>query len=239
MFERFTERARQVIVLTQEEARTLRHGYLGTEHLLMGIIREEHGLGAEVLRNMGISPQVVRDRIIEIVGRGEVTTDGQIPFTPRCKKALELALREALSMGHNYIGTEHVLLGLVREGEGVGMRILRERGIPAEEVRLEVQRRLTGGHRLLETERARIMDIAHHDLTGPEGPEPDQRVALNAEEEEIMDHIDAAMRGIDALGYESLSARLELKIHVHGLRGFVTQHMLRRLNPDIWGKWFT
>ena len=124
MFERFTERARQVVVLAQEEARTLKHNYIGTEHILLGLLREEEGLAARVLEGLEITVEEVRAQVIRIVGSGEEVTSGQIPFTPRAKKVLELALREALSLGHNYIGTEHILLGLVRENEGVAARIL-------------------------------------------------------------------------------------------------------------------
>src|SRR5437660_1677364 len=124
MFERFTERARQVVVLAQEEARTLKHNYIGTEHILLGLLREEEGLAARVLEGLEITVEEVRAQVIRIVGSGEEVTTGQIPFTPRAKKVLELALREALSLGHNYIGTEHILLGLVRENEGVAARIL-------------------------------------------------------------------------------------------------------------------
>src|SRR5436309_2690315 len=124
MFERFTERARQVVVLAQEEARTLKHNYIGTEHILLGLLREEEGLAARVLESLDITVERVRAQVVRIVGSGEEVTSGQIPFTPRAKKVLELALREALSLGHNYIGTEHILLGLVRENEGVAARIL-------------------------------------------------------------------------------------------------------------------
>ena len=119
MFERFTERARQVVVLAQEEARILKHNYIGTEHILLGLLREKEGLAARVLESLDITVERVRAQVVRIVGSGEEVTSGQIPFTPRAKKVLELALREALSLGHNYIGTEHILLGLVRENEGV------------------------------------------------------------------------------------------------------------------------
>ena len=118
MFERFTERARQVVVLAQDEARALKHNYIGTEHILLGLLREEEGLAARVLESLDITVEEVRAQVARIVGQGDEVTTGQIPFTPRAKKVLELALREALSLGHNYIGTEHILLGLVRENEG-------------------------------------------------------------------------------------------------------------------------
>jgi ATP-dependent Clp protease ATP-binding subunit ClpC len=145
MFERFTERARQVVVLAQEEARGLRHNYIGTEHLLLGLIREEEGIAARVLEGFDVTAEEVRARIERVVGPAEEAPAGQMmPFTPRAKKVLELALREALSLGHNYIGTEHVLLGLVREEKSVGTRILFDFGVDAETVRSEVIRMLSG-----------------------------------------------------------------------------------------------
>jgi ATP-dependent Clp protease ATP-binding subunit ClpC len=144
MFERFTERARQVVVLAQEEARTLKHNYIGTEHILLGLLREEEGLAARVLEGLEITVEEVRAQVIRIVGSGEEVTTGQIPFTPRAKKVLELALREALSLGHNYIGTEHILLGLVRENEGVAARILADFDADSEKIRNEIIRMLSG-----------------------------------------------------------------------------------------------
>ena len=144
MFERFTERARQVVVLAQEEARTLKHNYIGTEHILLGLLREEEGLAARVLESLDITVERVRAQVVRIVGSGEEVTSGQIPFTPRAKKVLELALREALSLGHNYIGTEHILLGLVRDNEGVAARILLDFDADSEKIRNEVMRMLSG-----------------------------------------------------------------------------------------------
>src|ERR1700739_2033742 len=144
MFERFTERARQVVVLAQEEARTLKHNYIGTEHILLGLLREEEGLAARVLESLDITVERVRAQVVRIVGSGEEVTSGQIPFTPRAKKVLELALREALSLGHNYIGTEHILPGLVRENEGVAARILLDFDADSEKIRNEVIRMLSG-----------------------------------------------------------------------------------------------
>jgi ATP-dependent Clp protease ATP-binding subunit ClpC len=147
MFERFTERARQVIVLAQEEARNLKHNYIGTEHLLLGLLREADGVAARVLGSLEVSLEEVRGEVARIVGEGEHESQGQIPFTPRAKKVLELALREALSLGHNYIGTEHILLGLVRESEGVAARILNDLEVDADRVRQEVMRVLAGPSR--------------------------------------------------------------------------------------------
>ncbi len=144
MFERFTERARQVVVLAQEEARALEHNYIGTEHILLGLLREEEGLAARVLDSLEVTAERTRAQVVRIVGSGEEVTAGQIPFTPRAKKVLELALREALSLGHNYIGTEHILLGLVRENEGVAARVLLDFDADAQKIRNEVVRMLSG-----------------------------------------------------------------------------------------------
>ena len=144
MFERFTERARQVVVLAQDEARALKHNYIGTEHILLGLLREEEGLAARVLESLDITVEEVRAQVARIVGQGDEVTTGQIPFTPRAKKVLELALREALSLGHNYIGTEHILLGLVRENDGVAARVLLDFDADAEKIRNEIIPMLSG-----------------------------------------------------------------------------------------------
>jgi ATP-dependent Clp protease ATP-binding subunit ClpC len=144
VFERFTEPARQVVVLAQDEARTLRHNYIGTEHLLLGLLREERGLAAKTLAELGISIEHVRDKVRAIVGEGDEVSTGQIPFTPRAKKVLELALRESQALSHGFIGTEHLLLGLAREGEGVAMQIVAEFGAGAESIRRETMRTLGG-----------------------------------------------------------------------------------------------
>src|SRR5580765_3811750 len=128
MFERFTDRARRVVVLAQEEARMLNHNYIGTEHILLGLIHEGEGVAAKALESLGISLEAVRQQVEEIIGQGQQAPSGHIPFTPRAKKVLELSLREALGLGHNYIGTEHILLGVVREGEGVAAQVLGRRG---------------------------------------------------------------------------------------------------------------
>jgi ATP-dependent Clp protease ATP-binding subunit ClpA len=135
VFERFDERAHQVVVLAQEESRTLKHNYIGTEHILLGLLREEDGLAARVLDSLDVALDQVRANVVRIVGPGEEITSGQIPFTPRAKKILELALREALSLGTNHIGTEHILLGLSAEGEGVAARILLDFGVSPEQLR--------------------------------------------------------------------------------------------------------
>jgi ATP-dependent Clp protease ATP-binding subunit ClpA len=143
VFERFTDRARRVVVLAQEEARELNHNYIGTEHLLLGIVRDGEGVGAMALQALDVSLGDVRRQVIEIVGVGSQTPSGHVPFTPRGKKVLELALREALQMGHDYIGTEHIVLGLVREEEGVAAQVLVRQGLTLEAVREQVLRQLS------------------------------------------------------------------------------------------------
>jgi ATP-dependent Clp protease ATP-binding subunit ClpA len=135
MFERFTDRARRVVVTAQEEARGLQHNYIGTEHILLGLLAVQHSVASKVLDNFGMTHDAVREEVIARVGTGTVTMPGHIPFTPRAKKILELALREALQLQHNYIGTEHILLGLVREGEGVGALIIKAHGADLDALR--------------------------------------------------------------------------------------------------------
>jgi ATP-dependent Clp protease ATP-binding subunit ClpC len=144
MFERFTDRARRVVVLAQEEARMLNHNYIGTEHILLGLIHEGEGVAAKALESMSISLEAVRNQVTEIIGRGQTAPAGHIPFTPRAKKVLELSLREALQLGHNYIGTEHILLGLIREGEGVAAQVLQKLGADLNRVRQQVIQLLSG-----------------------------------------------------------------------------------------------
>ena len=144
MFERFTDRARRVVVLAQEEARMLNHNYIGTEHILLGLIHEGEGVAAKALESMGISLEAVRQQVEEISGQGQQAPSGHIPFTPRAKKVLELSLREALQLGHNYIGTEHILLGLIREGEGVAAQVLVKLGADLSRVRQTVIQLLSG-----------------------------------------------------------------------------------------------
>jgi len=144
MFERFTDRARRVVVLAQEEARLLSHSYIGTEHILLGLIHEGEGVAAKALESLGISLEAVRNQVEEIIGQGGTSPSGHIPFTPRAKKVLELSLREALQLGHNYIGTEHILLGLIREGEGVAAQVLVKLGADLSRVRQQVIQLLSG-----------------------------------------------------------------------------------------------
>jgi ATP-dependent Clp protease ATP-binding subunit ClpA len=146
MFERFTDRARRVVVLAQEEARLLNHDYIGTEHLLLGLAHEGQGVAAGALESLGIRLEALRSQVEEIIGRGEseAASSGQIPFTPRAKKVLELSLRESQQLGHNYIGTEHILLGLIREGQGVAAQVLVKLGADLPRVRQVVIQLLSG-----------------------------------------------------------------------------------------------
>jgi ATP-dependent Clp protease ATP-binding subunit ClpC len=144
VFERFTDRARRVVVLAQEEARMLNHNYLGTEHILLGLIHEGEGVAARALESLGISLEAVRQQVQEVIGQGQQAPAAHIPFTPRAKKVLELASQEALQLGHNYIGTEHILLGLVREGEGVAAQVLVKLGADLNRVRQQVVQLLHG-----------------------------------------------------------------------------------------------
>src|SRR4249920_1661767 len=148
MFERFTDRARRVVVLAQEEARVLDHNYIGTEHILLGLIHEGEGVAARALESLGISLEAVRTQVQEMIGPGDEAPTGHIPFTPRAKKVLELSLREALGLGHNYIGTEHILLGLIREGEGVAAKVLIKLGGNLDRVRQQVIQSLADASQL-------------------------------------------------------------------------------------------
>jgi ATP-dependent Clp protease ATP-binding subunit ClpC len=138
MFERFTDRARRVVVLAQEEARVLGHNRVGTEHLLLGLLREGNGVAVKVLESLRIAPDALREQLETAIGKGEQAPEGHIPFTSRAKKALELSLRESLQLGHEYIGTEHILLGLAREGDGVAAQVLTGLGVSLDRMRGEV-----------------------------------------------------------------------------------------------------
>ena len=138
MFERFTDRARRVVVLAQEEARLLNHNYIGTEHILLGLVHEDEGVAAKALESLNVRLDAVRRQVEEIIGQGGSPPFGHIPFTPRAKKVLELSLREAMQLGHNYIGTEHILLGVLREGEGVACQVLVSLGASLPKVRARV-----------------------------------------------------------------------------------------------------
>jgi ATP-dependent Clp protease ATP-binding subunit ClpA len=172
MFERFTDRARRVVVLAQEEARMLDHNYIGTEHILLGLIHEGSGVAAKALEALGIRLEAVRLEVETMIGRGGEQTSGHIPFTPRAKKVLELAFRESTQLGHNYIGTEHILLGLVREGSGVAAQVLVKLGADLNRVRQQVVHLLHGesgpvevtrrsrGRMMIGAEPARITELA-------------------------------------------------------------------------------
>lgn len=146
MFERFTDRARRVIVLAQSEARSLHHNYIGTEHLLLGLVKESDGVAAKALSLHGVNPEGVRQQIVAMIGEGTASEDGHIPFTPHARQVLELSLREALQLGHNYIGTEHILLGLIREGEGVGPQVLAKMDVDLSELRSTVIKLIRGNN---------------------------------------------------------------------------------------------
>jgi ATP-dependent Clp protease ATP-binding subunit ClpA len=185
VFERFTDRARRVVVLAQEEARRLSHDHIGTEHILLGLIGEEDGVAGHTLRSLGIGGEQVRNDVEEILDRGSEAPGGHIPFTSQAKKVLELSLREALNLHHNYIGTEHILLGLIRESEGVAAQVLLNRGARLEAVRAQVIT-LTGRRgrdRLLTTEES---------LHGVGSP-------LSAKLERIQESLDRIERRLDAL----------------------------------------
>jgi ATP-dependent Clp protease ATP-binding subunit ClpC len=169
MFERFTDRARRVMVLAQEEARMLNHNYIGTEHILLGLLGEAEGVAARALESLGISLAAVRQQVEEIIGQGQQAPSGHIPFTPRAKKVLELAQREARALGHAYVGTEHILLGLIREGDGVAAQVLVNLGADLNRVRQQVIQLLRGhqgtdvageGSRRGKRARARLLDDA-------------------------------------------------------------------------------
>jgi ATP-dependent Clp protease ATP-binding subunit ClpC len=140
MFQKFTDRARRVVVWAQEEARTLDHSYIGTEHILLGLVHEGEGVATRTLESLGIGLETVRQQVEEVIGRGKHAPSGHIPFTPRAKKVLELSLRESVEFGHHYIGTEHILLGLIREGEGVAAQVLTRLGAGLDRTREEVAR---------------------------------------------------------------------------------------------------
>jgi ATP-dependent Clp protease ATP-binding subunit ClpC len=190
MFERFTERARRVVVYAQEEARQLSHNYIGTEHLLLGLLREPESVAGRALTELKISLDAVQAQVVEIIGRGKGAQSGHIPFTPRAKKVLELSLREALQLGHNYIGTEHILLGLVREGNGVAAQVL---------VKL-------GG--TLDRVRGTVLELAPASSeAGSEDPERStlRRTAPRWQLEEVIRRLDSLGERLDSLG-ERLAA---------------------------------
>jgi ATP-dependent Clp protease ATP-binding subunit ClpA len=218
MFERFTDRARRVVVLAQDEARMLKHNYIGTEHILLGLLHEGKGVAAKALESLGISLDAVRQEVEEIIGQGQHTPSGHIPFTPRAKKVMELSLRESLQLGHKYIGTEHILLGLIREGDGVAARVLVKLGADLNRVRQQVVILLqgyqgqesspsgtaAGEHTLLPGVQARL-DAVEGRLaaleqrigTGPDASDLDEQIAQVRREKES---------AVDARDYEQAAA---------------------------------
>jgi ATP-dependent Clp protease ATP-binding subunit ClpC len=170
MFERFTDGARRVVVLAQEEAMLLNHNYIGTEHLLLGLIHEDEGVAARALQSLDVSLDAVRTEVREIIGEGTAPPMGHIPFTPRAKKVLELSLREALQLGHNYIGTEHILLGLVREGEGVAAQVLVKMAGAAGAIRTKVVELLAAGGEAQERLPGAELRVERPPEPEPEGP---------------------------------------------------------------------
>jgi ATP-dependent Clp protease ATP-binding subunit ClpC len=235
MFERFTDRARRVVVLAQQEARRLDHNYIGTEHILLGLIHEGEGVAARALKALGISLDGVRQQVEEIIGRGQQAPSGHIPFTPRAKKVLELSLRESLQLGHDYIGTEHILLGLLREGDGVGAQVLVRLGAELNQVRQQViqllqgyqekervsARSTAGELRLLpavnarlEAVERRLTAIEQRVGTGPDLSDLDEQIArVRGEKESAVDAQDfeqaASLRGLEQELLAGKAARQE------------------------------
>jgi Clp amino terminal domain, pathogenicity island component len=209
MLERFTDRARRVVVLAQEEARRLDHNYIGTEHILLGIIHEGEGVAAEALESLGISLDAVRQQVEEIIGRGQQAPSGHIPFTPRAKRVLELSLREALQLGHRYIGTEHILLGLIREGDGVAAQVLVRLGADLNLVRHQVIQLLAG--RAAEEPGPGVkvrLEMVEQQLTAIERQLTaiEQRVGIGPDTSDLDEQIEAVRTGkqaaIDARDFE-------------------------------------
>ncbi len=195
MFERFTDRARRVVVLAQQEARLLNHNYIGTEHILLGLIHEGEGVAAKALESLGISLGAVRSQVEEIIGGGESSPSGHIPFTPRAKKVLELSLREALQIGHNYIGTEHILLGLIREGEGVAAQVLVSLGADLSRVRQRVVQLLPGDSGPWHQSAA---DDAVATTSGARIPGPEPSATLSDETRWVLSRVRPLMRDNEA-----------------------------------------
>lgn len=201
MFERFTDRARRVIVLSQENARKLNHNYIGTEHLLLGLVHEGEGIAAKALVSLGVVLEGVRQEVEEVIGQGQQAPSGHIPFTPRAKKVLELALREALQLGHNYIGTEHILLALIREGQGVGAQVLGKLGVELNQARKRVLDILGGEAAAKQREQtaarpvnARLVDVL-------------SRVADRVSDRAVIDFELASTEGVDGVTVETLTVR--------------------------------
>jgi hypothetical protein len=206
MFQRFTDRARRVIVLAQDEARLLNHNYIGTEHILLGLVHEGEGVAAKALESLGISLAVVQQQVEEIIGQGQEEPSGHIPFTPRAKKVLELSLREAQQLGHNYIGTEHILLGLIREGDGVAAQVLVQHGADLNRVRQQVTH-LLFGHQAEEAVAARSAERELRLLPGVQArmreveqrlAAIEQRVGTGPDTSDLDEQIEVVRTGIEA-----------------------------------------
>jgi ATP-dependent Clp protease ATP-binding subunit ClpC len=221
VFERFTDRARRVVVLAQEEARMLNHDYIGTEHILLGLIGEGEGVAAKALESLGISLEAVRQQVEKIIGRGQQAPSAHIPFTPRAKKVMELASREAQHLGHNYTGTEHILLGLIREGEGVAAQVLVKLGADLDRVRQQVIQLLHGyqgkepaddGPRRGKRARARVRDeaLARIDALDRRLAEIERWVGMRPDLADVDQEIAQVRRekeaAIDALDFEAAAA---------------------------------
>ena len=240
MFERFTDRARRVVVLAQDEARLLNHNYIGTEHILLGLLHEGEGVAAKALESLGISLDAVRQQVKEIIGQGQQAPSGHIPFTPRAKKVMELSLRESLQLGHNHIGTEHILLGLIREGDGVAAQVLVRLGADLNRVRLQVIILLhgdqgkepspagsageytlrTGAQTGLDAVEDRLAAIEQRVGTGPDTSDLDEQIAqVRSEKESAADAGDyeraASMRNREKELLATKAARQEHWAAVH------------------------
>jgi len=244
MFERFTDRARRVVVLAQEEARMLNHNYIGTEHILLGLIHEGEGVAAKALESLGISLEAVRQQVEEIIGQGQQAPSGHIPFTPRAKKVLELTSREASQLGHHYIGTEHILLGLIREGEGVAAQVLVRLGADLNRVRQQVIQ-LLHGYQGKEPEAApggprrgrvpsdlparvnaiesRLSAIEHRVGSGPDTADLDEQIAQVRRDKES---------AIDSQDFEQATSLRDRESQL--LAGKTTrQHQWEAAHPDL------
>jgi ATP-dependent Clp protease ATP-binding subunit ClpA len=251
MFERFTDRARRVVVLAQEEARLLNHDYIGTEHLLLGLVAEGQGVAAKALESLGIRLEALRSQVEEVIGRGQRAPSGHIPFTPRAKKVLELSLRESQQLGHNHIGTEHILLGLVREGEGVAAQVLVKLGADLPRVRQVVIQLLSGyaggpeealGTRLVPDElrevEEQLAQVREQKEAAIDAEDFDRAAALRDAEEELLAGLAERERewtaGVDLAAVVQEVQRLHgevqrLRVDVLGLRELLRQH---GIEPD-------
>jgi ATP-dependent Clp protease ATP-binding subunit ClpA len=248
MFERFTDRARRVVVLALEEARRLNHDDLGTEHLLLGLTREGQGVAAEALESLGIRLEAIRSQVEEVIGRGQRAPTGHIPFTPRAKKVLELSLREAKQLGHDYVGTEHLLLGLVREGEGVAAQVLVKLGAELSRVRQQVIQLLSVSAGDLETAsrtrwvRMRVPEelreaeeqlaqVRQQKQAAIDAEAFDEAAALRAQERQLLTGLAERERawtaGVDLAAV--IQENHELYSEVERLRGLLRQH---GIEPD-------